>query len=229
MMTEAQWLACTDPAPMLEFLSGKASERKLRLFACACCRRVWDSWQPNDLHPALLTCEAFADGLVGRRALRIAHTVIGGVGSYSAKASVYSATSAALHAVASTAADWTAKHAAEYFALVAVSDYITPANREAFLTARDLEYKVQAGLFRDIFGNTFRPVAIDPAWLRWNHGTVPAVARRVFEDRAFHDLPILADALEDAGCADAAVLAHCRSGGEHVRGCWAVDLILGKS
>ena len=58
---------------------------------------------------------------------------------------------------------------------------------------------------------------------------MPAIARHIYDDRAFHDLPILADALEDAGCADAAILDHCRGPGPHVRGCWAVDLLLGKS
>src|SRR4051812_38842799 len=81
----------------------------------------------------------------------------------------------------------------------------------------------------DIAGNAAGSVAADPAWLTWNHGTVPAIARHVYDDRAFHDLPILADALEDAGCTNADLLAHCRGGGEHVRGCWVVDLLLGKS
>ena len=91
------------------------------------------------------------------------------------------------------------------------------------------EERGQCSLVRDIFGNPFRPVAADPAWLAWNHGTVPAIARHVYDDRAFHDLPILADALEDAGCTNADLLDHCRGPGPHVRGCWAVDLLLGKS
>jgi len=75
----------------------------------------------------------------------------------------------------------------------------------------------------------FRSIVIDPAWLAWHGGTMPAIARRVYDDRAFHDLPILADALEDAGCTNTDLLAHCRGGGPHVRGCWAVDLLLGKT
>jgi hypothetical protein len=74
----------------------------------------------------------------------------------------------------------------------------------------------------------FRPVTVDPGWLRWSWGTVPAIARHIYEDRAFHDLPILADALEDAGCGDGDILAHCRCAEPHGRGCWVVDLILGK-
>jgi hypothetical protein len=85
-------------------------------------------------------------------------------------------------------------------------------------------------LLRDIFGPLpFRAIALDPAWLTWNHATVHAIAGRIYDERTFHDLPILADALEDAGCTDPDILAHCRQGGEHVRGCWVVDLILGKS
>jgi hypothetical protein len=78
----------------------------------------------------------------------------------------------------------------------------------------------QCELLRDIFGNPFCPVAIDPRWLTWNFGTVPAIARHVYEERAFHDRPILADA---------AILDHCRGPGPHVRGCWVVDLLLGKT
>jgi protein phosphatase len=74
----------------------------------------------------------------------------------------------------------------------------------------------------------FAPVCIDPAWLAWNGGTVARIARSVNEERAFDRLPVLADALEDAGCDNADILGHCRSGGPHVRGCWALDAVLGK-
>jgi hypothetical protein len=84
-----------------------------------------------------------------------------------------------------------------------------------------------ADILRDIFGNPFRPVALDPAWLTWNNATVPAIARHVYDDRAYHDMPILADALEDAGCTDPSILNHCRGNRLHVRGCWVIDLLLG--
>jgi len=76
-----------------------------------------------------------------------------------------------------------------------------------------------------IFGNPFRPVTLNPAW---RTATVIALAEAIYADRAFDRLPILADALEEAGCTSAEVLNHCRQPGEHVRGCWAVDLVLGK-
>ena len=81
-------------------------------------------------------------------------------------------------------------------------------------------------LFRDIFGNPFRPVAFDPAW-RTEH-TV-GMAAKMYDDRDFAAMPILADALEEAGCDSADILSHCREPGVHVRGCWVVDHLLGKS
>jgi hypothetical protein len=83
----------------------------------------------------------------------------------------------------------------------------------------------QARLFRDIFGNPFHPATIDPAWLS---STVVSLAAGIYTDRAFDRLPILADALTDAGCDSADVIDHCRRPGPHARGCWVVDLLLGK-
>ena len=66
------------------------------------------------------------------------------------------------------------------------------------------------------------------SWLQWDGGTVPNMARAVYEERAFDRLPVLADALEEAGCSEAGLLTHLRGAGPHARGCWAVDRILGK-
>ncbi|WP_439623788.1 hypothetical protein [Gemmata sp.] len=80
-------------------------------------------------------------------------------------------------------------------------------------------------LVHEFFGNPFRPVALDPAWCT---STVVALARGIYDERAFDRMPILADALQDAGCDSADVLTHCRGPGPHARGCWVVDLVLGK-
>jgi hypothetical protein len=99
----------------------------------------------------------------------------------------------------------------------------------AWHVAEAAEKTAQAAMVRDLFGNPFRPKpAVDPSWLAWNGGTVAKLAAAIYDGRRFADLPILADALEDAGCADADILAHCRGGGEHVRGCWVVDLLTGR-
>ena len=87
------------------------------------------------------------------------------------------------------------------------------------------ERSYQCELLRDIFGNPFRLVIVDSSWLT---STVIAIAQTIYDEGRFEAMPILADALENVGCANDDILEHCRSGGEHVRGCWAVDLVLGK-
>lgn len=111
------------------------------------------------------------------------------------------------------------------------------AVRDARETARDAireaarlrEREKQAGFLRDLFGNPFRPVAPDPAWLAALGALVPKLAQAIYDGGRFGDLPILADALEEAGCNNAAILDHCRQPGDHVRGCWVLDLVLAKS
>ena len=71
--------------------------------------------------------------------------------------------------------------------------------------------------------------AVDRAWLTWRDGTVAKLAQTIYDDRRFDLLPILADALQEAGCADSEILQHCHAPGPHVRGCWVVDLLLGKA
>jgi hypothetical protein len=95
--------------------------------------------------------------------------------------------------------------------------------------ARSRERAAQSSLLRDIFGNPFRPRRrIQPQWLSWNTGIIAKLAQAIYNKRAFDRMPILAAALEKAGCTDQDILGHCRSGGEHCRGCWVVDLVLGK-
>jgi hypothetical protein len=87
----------------------------------------------------------------------------------------------------------------------------------------------QAALLRCIFGIPFRPLPrLNSAWLAWEGGTVPKLAAALYDERAFDRLAVLADALEEAGCTDQSILDHLRGPGPHVRGCWAVDLVLGK-
>jgi hypothetical protein len=86
----------------------------------------------------------------------------------------------------------------------------------------------QCSLLRDVAGNPFRPVRVERAWLAWNGGLPAAMAAAIYDECRFADLPVLADALEEAGCDDAELLSHLRSPGPHARGCWALDLLLGK-
>jgi hypothetical protein len=93
---------------------------------------------------------------------------------------------------------------------------------------KEAEHREQVPLLRDVFGNPFRAVTIDPAWLAENGGTVVNLAQAIYDEGLIEDLPVLADALEEAGCRNADILKHCRGSGPHLRGCWALDLLLGK-
>jgi hypothetical protein len=85
--------------------------------------------------------------------------------------------------------------------------------------------KIALSVVRDIFGNPFRPITLNPSWLT---PTAFSLATGIYNELAFDRMPILADALQDAGCENEDILTHCRQPGEHVRGCWAVDLLLDK-
>ena len=103
-----------------------------------------------------------------------------------------------------------------------------PTNDE-WVALESAEHQARCTLLRDIY---FDPTRLQPdyqpIWTTWKDGTIPKLAHAIYDDRAFDAMPILADALEDAGCDNADILRHCREPGEHVRGCWVVDLLLGK-
>jgi hypothetical protein len=109
-------------------------------------------------------------------------------------------------------------------AALATRDQAEAAYRRAVAAKRG----EQCSLLRDIFGNPFNTTTLAPPWLTWHGGLLDSMAQRMYDSRDFSDMPVLADALEEAGCQDQDILGHCRSGGEHVRGCWVVDLLLGK-
>jgi hypothetical protein len=96
------------------------------------------------------------------------------------------------------------------------------------LQSRQIEEKAQADLLRELFGNPIHPMTINTTWLTQRAGTVRRLSEKIYNERRFADLPVLADALEEAGCDNPDTLDHCRGGGEHVRGCWVLDLVLGK-
>lgn len=240
-VTEEEWLKCTDPAPMLGFLRGKASERKLRLFACACCRRVWALLTEENRH-AVLVAERAADSLVSADELKTARryatrpatdALAKRIGSFpgAGKAAAALVGSDAYNRVYAAYGEPWRKDAPQQAAReLGLSAQAAHDPRDAYLEAEAREVAEQAALVRDVFANPFRTMlAFDPTWLTWNEGTLRKLAEAIYDERAFDLLPILADAVEEAGCTDQDVLNHCRSGGEHVRGCWVIDGILGKN
>ncbi len=130
---------------------------------------------------------------------------------------------------ATWAARGTPSKTSQFAAMAVVHTGLRNRMRKTRMAEGARELAVQAKFARDIFGNPFRPAKIDPDWLAWNRGTVVNLATTIYEDRRWELMPILGDALEDAMCDNADMLEHCRGPGPHVRGCWVVDLILGKS
>jgi hypothetical protein len=228
-MTEAEWLTCSYPSAMLEYLRGKVSNRKLRLFAVACCRRVWKVLWTNE-QEAVEVAERFVDGLATEAELDNHSRLI--PWNYGATAAIAVCTPDAYRgtrACAEDASKVAAEEAAKNLSQRGRPKFGRKALQAAARSAEEIEWVAQAVLLREIIGNPFRTGTIDPSWLSWNDGTVPKMAQVIYEERRFEDLPVLADALEDAGCTDTAILNHCRAQGEHVRGCWVIDLLLGKS
>jgi hypothetical protein len=219
-MTESEWLACDDAQPMLDYLEGKASQRKLRLFASACCRQVWRWVTDEHSQAAVEVAEQFADGAAAARQLKTAERKAAVVASYLAS-----------HAsVATRMSEWAIRDAAAAVSHLARKRFspegVARLTRSAIAATPD-KPNDQAGLLRDLFANPFRPIVFDPAW---RTETAVALARQMYESPDFSAMPILADALQDAGCECDEVLTHCRDPkGSHVRGCWVLDLALGKS
>lgn len=214
IMTEAEWLNCANPFPMIAFLRGKVSERKVRLFAVACCRLIWHQMTDGSSRNAVEVAEKFADGkatpaeLASARAAAPRPYIVNGLPYHDELASIAAAESAAesidVKEVVYRAFQW--------------GDMMNEEEDNGDLVA--------ACILRDIFDSLpFRPVTISPGWLT---STVVALARTTYEEKLFDLLPILADALEDAGCTDTAILYHLRGPGPHVRGCWVIDLLLGR-
>lgn len=214
-LTEAEWLASTNPLPMLEYLGRGVSARKLRLFACACCRRFWPVLDERG-RAIVEAAERYAEGIASVQelaALRGEQPLVLG-------AHYWSNDSFTIHHAAMQTLEEDAWQAALY----------TSSHAEALADPSwDREDVAQCVLLRCLFGNPFATVHWNPALLSWHEGLLVAMARRMYESRDFAEMPVLADGLEDAGCTDATILNHCRQPGEHARGCWVVDFLVGKS
>jgi hypothetical protein len=244
-VTEAEWLTATDPKPMLEFLRGKASDRKLRLFACACCRRV-DECLTEQMRNLVEIAERVAERLVDERERKTRRTEAMRAAWHPAAITRHargSAQSAVFWALARQASE-AARETADHARLAGGTFAMNTSQAQAGTARQDLtsegcmlrEGGVQATLLHDIFGNPFRPSPpLPPGVLKWNDSTVLRIGQGLYEDRKLPEgtldtgrLAILADALLDAGCDNDDLIQHCREPGPHVRGCCAIDLILGK-
>jgi hypothetical protein len=231
-MTEAEWLACDDPARMLQFISRYTSRRKELLFSAACCRRV-EKFLLGDCRRLLAALEQQADArLPVSECVSLHHEAVAASGRlYPGKRTPKGFASWHAGCAVSYGHErnpaWASRAAASAVACDRASPRQFDASSTMGLTCEGdpEELAAHAALLRHVVGNPFRPVTADPSWLT---PTAVALAEGIYEEKAFERLPILADALEEAGCADPDLLGHLRSPGPHVRGCWALDLVLGK-
>ena len=208
-MTEAEWLAGTDPDAMYTLIRKQATGRKLRLYKVACARLVWDRLT-GVMREAVEAAERCADGVPRDDELR--HhcerlygmpVATGHPGQLSAEFAVY------YLALKTTGSVDGLRHlhfgAGGPWVLALVGPHLP-------------------GLLREVFA-AFRPTGDDAAW---RTAIVTDFAESIYAGRAFDHLPELAAALESAGCDDADLLSHCRGAGPHARGCWALDAVLGR-
>jgi hypothetical protein len=236
-MTEADWLAFLQCKPISRKLRVrfKPGDRKWRLFACACCRRIWHLLADPRSRKAVEVAERDADGMASHQEVANAFQ----------DALEASNEDRAFEVTGLASPEWAASETLGNANGVVGPQVLNAADNAATARAnvanmerpdQELWEKTylaeqgeQAHLLQDIFGKPSRRVTIPRALLAWNDDTIRKLAQAIYDERAFDRLPILADALEESGCQDPDILGHCRSGGEHVRGCWVIDLLLGKS
>jgi hypothetical protein len=210
-MTEAEWLTTAHPALMLTHLGERASRRKLLLFGCAAVRRVWHLLTHKHGRRAVVAAERYADGSISQQA------VVDAAGK--ARWQIQYALSVGEHALRAASGVADAPRHSD------LGSQIADAVASVRVIAAETETTAQAELLREVFGNPFEPITFAPGW---GSETVRLLAGGVYEQIAFDRMPILADALEEAGCDNPNILNHCRGPGPHIKGCWVVDLILGK-
>ena len=229
-MNEAEWLAerhCSQGMlwPLQDTVKAartKAGRRKCRLFACGCSRLLWEHLHDPRLRQAVEVAQRHADGLASKQELAQAREGIRGLlaGMYDSQSTRPTQRTAA----------WLASSTTEeraFSAMLKVTAIPVPLGG-GYKEHQAVDEAILCELLRCVFGNPFRPVAIAPGWKSANDRAAAKIAQSIYDERAFNRLPLLADALEDAGCDNPDVLAHCRGGGRHIPGCWVVDAILGK-
>jgi hypothetical protein len=246
-MNEQDWMTWWDAFDLLSWCednAGRLSERKLRLFAVACCRSIWPLLTGNLIRQAVEVAECFADHHARREALQASRSAAeearraaepAGSGATAAREAFFT------YGFALLAERLTQEDFAYHYMAQDVADVITGLAVRAAMplglwgTAEGDAVAEKVGgergsleceLVREIFCNPLRPLVIAHAW---RTPLALAIARTAYEERQWQDLPVLADVLEEGGCRDETILSHCRGPGPHVRGCWVVDALLSKS
>jgi hypothetical protein len=263
-MTESEWLICSDPDRMFDFLLGPSSplkptaydklsfwkrpssDRKWRLFGCACCRSYWAYFQKDRLRKAIEASELFADGLIGRREVSRARREAARAAMDDASFWQVFRAYLLMESSIEDAAGWDATEATAYYVALnrvatTIRDHVAeplrsplrstfgkgrprPVETDERCHQRRLHHEGgahQCALLRDVFGNPFREATVDPSWLT---PEVMSCAQAIYANREFDRINELAAMLERAGCTNDIILEHCRDPGPHVLGCWALEL-----
>jgi hypothetical protein len=222
LMTEAEWLACDEPGSKVFALHERHLRRKHLLCLCACYRLLYPAHPDGARATELLEC--YADGEADFQEVVRLKAELGQPGA--------PAWPLFDNGIGLTADFWGSEfgqfHAAwQTGSAVAGSATTRKPGRPSKAAAAERERRRAAtlALVRCVFGNPFRPVHFPN---EWRTATATALARTMYDSRDFSAMPILGDALQEADCGNEEILAHCRDGGSHVRGCWVVDLILKK-
>jgi hypothetical protein len=223
-MRDAEWVASTDPLPMMLHLGERASARKLRLYACAWGYSVWDRLTDERSRQAVLTAELFADGLADSAELLVAFNAARHACNEIPEVRGYRR----VRGNKALTGTRTARRAAEVAQNLASPEWDGQMAQRIGLGENTALKLTLANHLRDIFGVPGRSIVVDLSWISWQGGIVRRLAETIYEDRSFDHLSVLADALEEAGCTDPEILSHCRQPTTHTRGCWVLDLLLGK-
>ncbi len=236
-MTEQEWLGCNRIDEMLTFVRDRVSFRKLRLFACAFCRRFLHLPSLHScISQALDAAEKFAVGSAKERELLGWHQRLL---RYHNEVGYEPPIEEALVLVAAMAATETDEEAffirllpgAYNVRIAETKAYLRVAEQPYYEGDNDMEREeaVQANMLRDLIGVApFRTVELEPVWKTDRQNLISLMAQSIDDERNYADMPILADVLEEAGCTNNDILQHCRVDAPHVKGCWVVDLLLGR-
>jgi hypothetical protein len=219
-VTEQEWLGSRDPRAMLVFRLTRAgaSDRKLRLFCCACCRLIWDLFPDPRNRDMVLAIEDHPEGDFSNPELDKA------IASSSIREAEVSSNPA--YRIANYLRSGFYRRTGGHSALTVA---LRAATTSPEGPARQAHMAEQAELLRDVFGPLpFRPVTVQPQILDWNDRLVVRLAHGIYDQRSWSDMGVLHDALLDAGCNEQEVLEHCKGPGPHSRGCWIIDLLLNK-
>lgn len=233
-----------NPYALLRWVRPIATGRQWTLFNIACCRRI-EGLLHEELRQTLSTVESSVDGKATKTERRIAiqqAEIIATTaferspgwrrrrGMSVAELERCSTLRVPAHAARAVASCCQINGAACFESWSAFGyPHLWTNRREREASRKELlrELAIRCRFVRDIFGNPFRETIIKAEWLNWNQRTVRSIAKSIYEDESFEELPILGDALEDAGCDNQLILRHCREHHTHIRGCWVLDLLLG--